>query len=58
MMPPKVIKNLKGPWGFDVYLHSVDEKGKTVKSYACTEHKPATPELDLTDEVPTVKIKI
>ena len=54
----EVIKNLRSLWGFDVYLHSVDEKGKTVKSYACTENKPATPELDLSDEVPTVKIKI
>jgi spore cortex formation protein SpoVR/YcgB (stage V sporulation) len=35
-----VVKHLHTLWGFDVYLHSVNEEGKTVKSYSCSEsHK-------------------
>lgn len=39
----EVIKHLRELWGFDVFLHSMNESDKVAKSYACTaERKPET----------------
>jgi stage V sporulation protein R len=33
----EVIKHLRTLWGFDVYLHSINDQGKTIKSYSCSQ---------------------
>ncbi|MFY0701644.1 MAG: SpoVR family protein, partial [Bermanella sp.] len=33
-----VVKHLHTLWGFDVYLHSINEEGKTIKSYSCSDN--------------------
>ena len=43
----EVIKHLHTLWGFDVFLHSVNPEGKTIKSYSCSESKPTPEELNL-----------
>ncbi len=32
---PRVLKHFWKLWGFDVYLESIDSKGKTIKTYTC-----------------------
>ncbi len=45
-----VIKHLRTLWGFDVYLHSLDEKGNVSKSYSCSQsHKATDDQLELTE---------
>lgn len=43
----EVIKHLRTLWGFDVYLHSLDEDGKVVKSYTCAERNKNGDQLEL-----------
>ena len=31
----EVLKHLRKLWGFDVYMHSLDDEGKVAKSYSC-----------------------
>ena len=45
----EVLKHLRTLWGFDVYLHSVNEDGKSIKSYSCSQNKPTSGELNLTE---------
>jgi stage V sporulation protein R len=42
----EVLKHLRTLWGFDIYMHSVNEEGKTIKSYSCSQSNSATSELD------------
>ncbi len=45
-----VIKHLRTLWGFDVYLHSLDEQGKVSKSYSCSQsHKSEGSQLELNE---------
>ncbi len=32
----EVLRHLRELWGFDVYLHSIDDQDRVIKSYSCT----------------------
>jgi stage V sporulation protein R len=43
----EVIKHLRTLWGFDVYLHSLNDNGNTIKSYSCSRGKSPMSDLDI-----------
>ncbi|EAT12799.1 SpoVR family protein [Bermanella marisrubri] len=43
----EVLKHLRRLWGFDVYLHSIDDQGKVAKTYSCTNDKEKPYDVDI-----------
>ncbi|MFT6974151.1 MAG: spore cortex formation protein SpoVR/YcgB (stage V sporulation) [Bermanella sp.] len=43
----EVVKHLRTLWGFDVYLHSLNDQGKALKSYSCSKSKSPMSDLDI-----------
>jgi len=43
----EVLKHLRTLWGFDVYLHSLGDDGKVIKSYSCAERNHSGDQLEL-----------
>lgn len=43
----EVLKHLRTLWGFDVYLHSLNDDGKVLKSYSCAQRNTPNDQLEL-----------